>query len=342
MKPSYIIIAVLSLAVPVLVGTMVGHTELGLVASLGGLALINEVYENSGQWQSFVNLEYAIIFSTTAFMIGMAIAGTTLFSLAMLPAVIFIVSTFGEINRRLIINASRFTVFLIIGYHFEATKATYHILSSNFLIGTMWTSLVLLILKMLSKNKKVPLENQKKYTAKQYLNHWIKSLSRLQGWQFPIRMTLCILIAQIIRYFVPDHHSYWILLTIALVTQHNTDNQPRRIRNRGLGTLLGVCVSFFLVYFAIPVYLLIIIIAVLASLRVMFRETNYLLYAAVMTPLVIILLDFGTLSSITLLLDRLIATLIGCVISFVFSYFIWRKLLNREFGEKPRKAGVSD
>jgi len=123
---------------------------------------------------------------------------------------------------------------------------------------------------------------------------------------------------------VPDHHSYWILLTIALVNQHNIDNQLKRIINRGLGTLLGVCVSFFLVYFSIPVLMLIIVVAVLASLRVIFRETNYLLYAAVMTPLVIILLDFGTLSSIMLLFDRLIATLAGCVISLIFSYCIFR------------------
>ena len=325
MKPSYLIAAVLSLAAPILVGAMIGHIELGLVASLGGLALINEIYENSEQWQSFVNLEYAIIFSTAAFMVGMVIAGTNLFSLIMLPLVIFIVSTIGEINRQLIKNAARFIVFLIIGYHFEATKDTYHILVSNFLIGTMWTSLILLIVKMLPKSKNVSLEAPKRYTAKQYLNHWIKSLLHFQGWQFPIRITLCVVIAQIIRFFVPDHHSYWILLTIALVTQHNIENQPKRIRDRGLGTFIGVCISFFLVYFAIPIYLLIVVVAFLASLRVIFRETNYLLYAAVMTPFVIILLDFGTSASISLLLDRLAATLIGCAIAFIFSYLIFRK-----------------
>ena len=306
-------------------GELVGHVELGLVASLGGLAVINEVYENSELWQIFINLEYAIIFSTAAFITGMAIAGVSLFSLAMLPVVIFIVSTIGEINRKLIKNSTRFIVFLIIGYHFQATKDTFHILSSNFLFGTMWTSLVLLLLKMMLKNRVPVPEPPKKYTVDQYLRRWIKSLSHFQGWQFPVRITLCILVAQIIRYFVNGHHSYWILLTIALVTQHNIDNQPARIRNRGLGTLIGVCVSFLLVYFPVPFYLLIIIVAFLASLRVLFRETNYLLYAAVMTPLVLILLDFGQMSSITVLADRLIATLIGCAISFIFSYFLFRK-----------------
>jgi len=308
-------------------GQLVGHIELGMVASLGGLALINEVYENSGPWQTFVSLEYAIIFSTAAFMCGMAIAGTSSFSLILLPVVIFIVTTFGELNRVLIKNASRFIVFLIIGYHFQATRDTFHILSSYFLIGTLWTSLVLMVIKMLSKGVTVAAPIPKKYSARQYLNRWIKSLAHLRGWQFPLRITSCIAAAQVLRYFVPEHHSYWVLLTIALVTQHNIDHQPARIRNRGLGTLIGVCISFFLVYFSIPVYLLILVIALLASLRVLFRETNYLLYAGVMTPLVIILLDFGKLSSVTLLLDRLAATLAGCAISFVFSYMIWRKFL---------------
>ena len=324
-KPSYIISAVLSLVAPIVIGRLAGHIELGLVASLAGLALINEVYEDLNPWQCFVNLEYAAIFSTLAFMTGMALAGTTLFSLVMAPVVIFIVSTIGEINRQLIRNASRFIVFMIIGCHFETTSDNFRILAANFLLGAMWTSIALLMVKLLSKNKSAAAVNLKKYTAKQYLNHWIKSLAGFHGWQFPLRITLCMVVAQVIRYFVSDHHSYWILLTIALVTQHNPDDQPTRIRDRGLGTLLGVSLSFFLAYFSIPVYLLILVVTVLASLRVTFRETNYLLYAVVMTPLVIILLDFGSLSSVMVLFDRLVATLIGCAISFVFGYWLFRK-----------------
>ena len=324
-KLPYIITAVLSLACPILAGHLIGHVQLGMAAALGGLALINEVYDNSGFKQTFVNLGYAIIFSNAAFVVGMAIAGTTLFSLLMLPVVILAVSTIGEINRRLIKNASRFIVFLIIGYHFEVTGKVLNILAFNFLVGTLWTSIVLLIIKILFKDKDNPPTDNKKYTPQQYLNRWIKSLSHVKGWQFPLRITLCIVIAQIVRFFVPGHHSYWILLTLALVTQHNMDNQVKRIVNRGLGTLLGVILSFGLIYYTMPIYVLLIVIGVLAALRVLFRETNYLLYAAIMTPLVIILLDFGNLSSISLLMDRLIATLAGCGISFVFGFWVWRK-----------------
>ena len=314
------------LAAPIFAGHLIGHISLGLVTALGGLALINEIYENAGTRQIIKNLMYAVVFSVVAFMIGMAIAGTTLFSLVMLPVVVLMVSTFGEINKRFIKNAGRFTVFLIIGYHFEAIGNNYFILSFNFFLGTLWTSFVLLIIKILSKNKDAS-PGEKTYTARQYLNRWRKSLSHFYGWQFPLRITLCLIIAQIVRYFVPDHHSYWILLTIALVTQHNIDNQIKRIIERGLGTFIGVVISFALVYFTMPIYILILIVGLLAYLRIVFRETNYLLYAVVMTPLVIILLDFGSISSISILADRLIATITGCVISFIFSFLIWHKYI---------------
>ena len=339
-KPSYIIAAVLSMVSPILIGQMAGQIHPALISSLGSLALINEVYEGSEPRQTLVNLIYAAVFSTAAFMIGAAIAGTAIFSLVTLPLVIFAISTIGLINRQSIKNSVRSIVFLIIGYHFELTGKIYLVASAFFLAGTLWTALILLATKLISKDRGTPIKPSKKYTVRQYLNHWIKSLSSFKGWQFPLRITLCITAAQILRYFIPGHHSYWILLTIALVTQYNMDNQLKRIRDRGIGTLLGVCFSFAFVYFNISVHILIPVIAVLASLRVIFRETDYLIYAAVMTPLIIILLDFGNISSAVVLADRLIATIIGGLLSFIFGYLIWRKPADkpgREHGAEPHQ-----
>ena len=325
MKLSYILAAILSLLAPIICGYAIFNIHLGMVGALGGLALMNEVYDNPVKKQIALNLACAILFGTASFMVGMALAGNTLFSLAMLPVVILIVSAIGEINRLLIKNAARFIVFFIIGYHTAVAANVYSILSIAFFAGALWTAIVLLTIKTLVKNSEAPAEITKTYTVKQYLDHWKKSLSKFHGWQFPLRITICMVIAQIIRYFFPDNHSYWILLTIAIVTQHNIDNQIARIRNRGLGTLLGVLISFIFVYFTLPVYAIIIFIGILASARVIFRETNYLLYAAVMTPLIIILLDFGELSSVSILVERLAATVIGCVISYIFGYLIWSK-----------------
>jgi Tfp pilus assembly protein PilO len=50
----------------------------------------------------------------------------------------------------------------------------------------------------------------------------------------------------------------------------------------------------------------------------------------VITPLVILLLDFGKQTSWTLIVDRLIAILVGCALVLTLGYLIWLKLLPQE------------
>ena len=64
-------------------------------------------------------------------------------------------------------------------------------------------------------------------------------------------------------------------------------------------------------------------IAVLAAARPILKEANYTAYAAVMTPLVILLLDFGQAPSWAAVVDRLAATLAGCVLALTIGYLIW-------------------
>jgi hypothetical protein len=50
----------------------------------------------------------------------------------------------------------------------------------------------------------------------------------------------------------------------------------------------------------------------------------------VITPLVILLLDFGQQTSWAPIDDRLIATLVGCALVLTLGYLIWLKLLPQE------------
>ena len=61
-------------------------------------------------------------------------------------------------------------------------------------------------------------------------------------------------------------------------------------------------------------------------------------YAAVMTPLVILLLEFGREPSLTVAVDRLIATLVGCAIALTFGYIGWSRLAPAG----PQGAGAVD
>jgi uncharacterized membrane protein YccC len=166
------------------------------------------------------------------------------------------------------------------------------------------------------------------------LNHWKKSLKRFSGWQYAVRITSCIIVAELIKIIWPFQRGYWILLTVAIVVQRDITKLLPRMFQRGAGTFLGVILSSSLIFFVPPSWLLVLIIGALAAARIALRETNYLAYAAVMTPLVIILLDFGRAPSWETILDRLLSTLVGCVISLILGYYVWLKFM------KPTKNEI--
>jgi uncharacterized membrane protein YccC len=64
-------------------------------------------------------------------------------------------------------------------------------------------------------------------------------------------------------------------------------------------------------------------VAVLAVLRPLLKVRNYMLYSAVMTPLVLILLGSGNPITPDVIAYRLIDTLIGVFIGIILGYLIW-------------------
>jgi uncharacterized membrane protein YccC len=70
-------------------------------------------------------------------------------------------------------------------------------------------------------------------------------------------------------------------------------------------------------------------IAALAAAIPALLERSHTAYAAVMTPLVPLLLDFGRAPSWTLVADRLVATLVGCALALTLGYLVWSRSSSR-------------
>ena len=87
-----------------------------------------------------------------------------------------------------------------------------------------------------------------------------------------------------------------------------------------------------------PQLLLTLPIAVLAAARPVLRAGNYTAYAAIMMPLINLLLDFDQTPSAGILLDGLMATIIACLISFLFGYLPWFKLFALPLGSTDQIA----
>ncbi len=101
------------------------------------------------------------------------------------------------------------------------------------------------------------------------------------------------------------------MLTVALLTQRPIERVPVKTVQRLLGTVVGVAATGLIVVAAPSGMALAIAIVALAAAVPVARARSYLLYAAVSTPLILLVLDFGRPVEVALLTDRLLATLIG-------------------------------
>lgn len=97
-----------------------------------------------------------------------------------------------------------------------------------------------------------------------------------------------------------------------------------RITMRAIGTCIGVVIASAMLLWSIPSGVFILIITVLALVRPYAKSRNYLYYTAVMTILIISLLEFNEPYIQGIILDRLVNTLTGLVIASILGYAIWQ------------------
>ena len=85
-----------------------------------------------------------------------------------------------------------------------------------------------------------------KYTAKQYLRRWWKSLAHLSEWQYTLRITLCLLAATGVDWLWPHHHGYWVLITVVILVRRDLRSSKKLMFQRAIGTVIGVLATSLL------------------------------------------------------------------------------------------------
>ena len=325
--------AMFGLAGPLAVGVMTGHLRAGLAAALGGLALGGGAKgETPGEQASA--LIYALAAGGAAMLTGSALTGKAPAAAFGIAAVAAAAGLIGSISRPLARATTRYILYTIIAANLGAPGT--HVLGMTlmFLLGACWTAALSLILRPLFKamgpapDPTLPANAVRlpKYTAGQQLRRWRKSLARLSGWQYVLRIGSCLAAAAAFESIWPLHHGYWVSITVVIVVQRNLQTALTRTFHRAAGTVLGVLLISLLLLITPPIWALLLIIAALSAVRPILLETNYTAYAAVMTPLVILLLDFGQDPSWAAVVDRLAATLAGCFLALTLGYLGWSRL----------------
>ncbi len=258
------------MAVPILIGAAAGNLPAGLAASVGAL-LVGGIGANR-DWKSQLNeLIGALIPAAAASIIAALVAGHGWLTDAVVTLLAGAAATLIGFGRPVATIAVRFILLLLIAVAVTENTPDRGALLLLMAAGALWTaaaSLLLGVLLRLRPANKVASEQAAppELPAKQRFARWRRSLTRFAGWQYPLRLMLCLAIAGGLRALWPDHHLHWIALTVALLAERQIDAFPVRTTQRALGAALGVLATGLLIFYPPPAWAVVIVIGILAGL----------------------------------------------------------------------------
>jgi uncharacterized membrane protein YccC len=332
LQTSQAVTAMLGLAGPIAVGALAGHVQMGMTMALGALAL-----SGSGRGETFSeqasSLVYALTAGGAAMVTGTAMAENRMLVSFGAPAMAGVAGLLGGIHRRAARAATQFMLYTIIAANLGPKGSHSFGLVLLFSLGAAWAAGLSLAarpvfqaLRPVTKPPTPALAQSPNRSATRLLRRWRKSLAHLSGWQYALRISLCLFAAGALQWIWPFHHGYWVSITIVIVVQRNLQAALARTLERATGTVLGVLLTSLILLGSPNAWAMVAMIGVLAAARPVLKEANYTAYAAVMTPLVILLLDFGQAPSWAVVADRLVATLAGCALALALGYLLWAKV----------------
>jgi uncharacterized membrane protein YccC len=330
--PSWIVGSALGMGIPIAVGAAIGRTDLGMLASIGGLAVSGAGGYGTLREQS-VRLSYALIAGTLAILIGSAMGGHGWITGAAVVIATILAALIGGFGRTVARYSSVFIVFVVIGTGVNPAGVVNPAGATFiFITGAIWTMMVSLLasglfrvpdMETIPEPGTIPGRQSALLPFKNRWRRWSASLFRPAGWHYPLRIGLCMLAAEIVAVLWGQQQSYWIALVVAIVVQRSFETTSSRVFQRTIGTFAGVLAVSFLLLWSLPIGLLVLVVMILAALRPLLKVRNYALYSAVMTPLVLILLEFGKPMTPEIISYRLIDTVIGLSIGIILGYHIW-------------------
>jgi uncharacterized membrane protein YccC len=139
-----------------------------------------------------------------------------------------------------------------------------------------------------------------------------------------MRVAIAALIGFVVSKFIAQgYHSYWILMTIIFMLKPSFSLTRQRNVERITGTIAGGIIGIVLLLL-IPNKQVLFGLMVLFMLGTYsFMRTRYLVSVVCMTPFILILFQFLGVSFINLLQERIIDTLLGCLIALLAGYLLF-------------------
>jgi uncharacterized membrane protein YccC len=140
---------------------------------------------------------------------------------------------------------------------------------------------------------------------------------------FGLRLMASTGVAGVLTEVLPLQRSYWVVLTVAIVLKPDFGSVFIRAVQRGAGTIAGAVLGAVILA-AVPYGpWLLIPFGILAALLPYGQSRNYGLFATFLTPLVVVLIDLMAATGWRLAADRLLDTVLGCLVVLTVGYAAW-------------------
>ncbi|MBT2233041.1 FUSC family protein [Nonomuraea sp. NEAU-A123] len=328
-----------SMAVAPADGVSTGTTPAGSVS--GAAAPVDGVVAKGASLVAgLVRGGYAVAVTTAAGLVGAVVGGHGWIAAVTIVLVAAVVAVVGGISRPMAEHTTRFIVFMVIstGLAKHAAPVAAAVLFAE---GAIWGLLVTALCTHTKQPRaKQPRTKQPRLgtrrtepaavppanpapTKRALLRRWWRTLGTVRGWQYPIRLTACLAAAEIIGLVWPQPTASWIAVTVVIVVRRQLDGALRRAVERAAGTGAGVVAGSAVLLWVPAPWLFVLLVAGLAAVRPVLKDRDYTLYATVMTPLVLLLMEGGGRVAPATIGYRLADTAIGCVLALGLGYLPW-------------------
>jgi hypothetical protein len=317
--------AAVGMATPVIIGAATGHIAAGMTAALGGLAM-SEVGDTGSASQRVADVLKCLAAVMLAVLLGTFVTRRGLPGAVAMVASAALASALGSTSREAAKATMKFTIFMAIATYATWPGGRAPSMVLDFGLGAAWAGCAALVLSVAFHVVTRALgtaaaQVQAPAAARlPWPRRLVRAASRHEAWSYTLRLVTALVAAQLVRAVWPSDHAYWVVVTAALVVTRATAGTHVRALQRTLGTLLGVVVGTLLLAAHAPTWMVLTAIALIAGLRPLLKARNYLAYSAVMTPLVVMLLEFGRPFDPSILVERLLATIAGCAIAMAADF----------------------
>lgn len=313
----------------VLAGALLHQTAAGLTACLGTLAVAGAGITDGPPRARLAAMLTALVPAVAAATIAPSLASLGHGGDLALLALVAFAAAFGGYSRPLAVAMVRFVLFLLMTYHAPATPDAAFTLPLLVIAGGAWAMLLQLPFRTTATPVAAPSPTAPQPTAAQRGARFRRVMGELAGWQYPIRLTGALAIALLLPRLWPAHHLHWAALTVAILCERQPEGVAGRALKRAAGTVIGVAVAGLAFAAPLPGWAMALAMGLLATLRPLAKARHALVYAATMTPMVLLIVEGGAPAPPALLLDRVAACVAGAAIVLACDTLLARLLLRR-------------